>query len=188
MLRPLDVLRHGVGRIGKGDLDFRLDLKTGDEIEILAEEFNKMTSSLQEAYAGLENKVAERTRELVALNQKLDEANRLKSQFLANVSHELRTPLNAIMGYSEMLMEDAAEAGAEQTIADLEKINTSGKHLLELINTLLDISKIEAGKMDIHLETFSVADMVKEVTAVIRPLAQKNSNRLEVQCDNGRAL
>ena len=184
VLRPLDVLRHGVGRIGKGDLDFRLDLKTGDEIEILAEEFNKMTSSLQEAYAGLENKVAERTRELVALNQKLDEANRLKSQFLANVSHELRTPLNAIMGYSEMLMEDAAEAGAEQTVADLEKINTSGKHLLDLINTLLDISKIEAGKMDIHLETFSVADMVKEVTAVIRPLAQKNSNRLEVQCDN----
>ena len=184
VLRPLDVLRHGVGRIGKGDLDFRLDLKTGDEIEILAEEFNKMTSSLQEAYAGLEKKVAERTRELVALNQKLDEANRLKSQFLANVSHELRTPLNAIMGYSEMLMEDAAEAGAEQAVADLEKINTSGKHLLELINTLLDISKIEAGKMDIHLETFSVADMVKEVTAVIRPLAQKNSNRLEVQCDN----
>ncbi len=188
VLRPLDVLRHGVGRIGKGDLDFRLDLKTGDEIEILAEEFNKMTSSLQEAYAGLENKVAERTRELVALNQKLDEANRLKSQFLANVSHELRTPLNAIMGYSEMLMEDAAEAGAEQTVADLEKINTSGKHLLELINTLLDISKIEAGKMDIHLETFSVADMVKEVTAVIRPLAQKNSNRLEVQCDNDDGL
>jgi len=184
VLRPLDVLRHGVGRIGKGDLDFRLNLKTGDEIEILAEEFNKMTSSLQEAYAGLEKKVAERTRELVALNQKLDEANRLKSQFLANVSHELRTPLNAIMGYSEMLMEDAAEAGAEQAVADLEKINTSGKHLLELINTLLDISKIEAGKMDIHLETFSVADMVKEVTAVIRPLAQKNSNRLEVQCDN----
>ena len=187
VLRPLDVLRHGVGRIGKGDLDFRLDLKTGDEIEILAEEFNKMTASLQEAYAGLENKVADRTHELVALNQKLDEASRLKSQFLANVSHELRTPLNAIMGYSEMLMEDAAELGAEEFVADLEKINTSGKHLLELINTLLDISKIEAGKMDLHLETFSVAGMIKEVTAVIRPLAQKNSNRFEVQCGDDAA-
>jgi CheY-like chemotaxis protein/nitrogen-specific signal transduction histidine kinase len=142
-----------------------------------------MTASLQEAYAGLENKVADRTRELVGLNQKLDEASRLKSQFLANVSHELRTPLNAIMGYSEMLMEDAAELGADQFVADLEKINTSGKHLLELINTLLDISKIEAGKMDLHLETFSVTAMVKEVAAVIRPLAQKKSNRFDVQCD-----
>jgi signal transduction histidine kinase/DNA-binding response OmpR family regulator len=183
VLRPLDVLRHGVARIGNGDLDFRVHLKTGDEIEMLAEEFNKMTTSLQEAYAGLEHKVAERTQELVGLNQKLDEANRLKSQFLANVSHELRTPLNAIMGYSEMLIEDAAELGAEQFVADLEKINTSGKHLLELINTLLDISKIEAGKMDLHLETFNVATMVKDVAAVIRPLAQKKSNRMEMSCD-----
>ncbi|HWI15984.1 MAG TPA: cache domain-containing protein, partial [Burkholderiales bacterium] len=172
VIRPLELLRNGAGRIGRGDLAFRLDLKTGDEIEILAEEFNRMTASLQEAYAGLERKVAERTQELVALNRKLDEASRLKSQFLANMSHELRTPLNAIMGYSEMLQEDAVDAGAPGLVPDLERINASGRHLLELINTLLDISKIEAGKMELYLETFAVADMVKDVTAVIRPLAE----------------
>ena len=98
ILRPLRTLRHGVQRIGSGDLAFRLDVKTGDELELLAEEFNRMTARLQEAYTGLEHKVAERTQELVALNQQLDQANRLKSQFLANVSHELRTPMNAISG------------------------------------------------------------------------------------------
>ncbi|MGE5525081.1 MAG: response regulator [Rhodospirillaceae bacterium] len=183
VIRPLEVLRKGAERIGKGDLAFRLDLKTGDEMQILAEEFNRMSASLQEAYGSLERKVAERTQELVALNQKLDDANRMKSQFLANMSHELRTPLNAIMGYSEMLKEDATDAGAPELVPDLERINASGRHLLELINTLLDISKIEAGKMDLYLETFSVPEMVKEVTTVIQPLAEKKSNRLEVRCD-----
>jgi signal transduction histidine kinase/DNA-binding response OmpR family regulator len=184
VLRPLEILRHGVARIGQGDLVFRLDLKTGDEIETLAQEFNKMAASLQEAYTGLERKVAERTRELMALNQKLDEASRLKSQFLANMSHELRTPLNAIMGYSEMLKEDAAELGAGTFVSDLEKIHASGRHLLELINTLLDLSKIEAGKMELYLETFSVRDMIQDVVSVIRPLAHKKSNRLEADCDH----
>ena len=115
-------------------------------------------------------------------SQQLELASQHKSQFLANMSHELRTPLNAIIGYSEMLQEDAAELEAEQFVPDLKKIHASGQHLLELINAVLDLSKIEAGKMDLYLESFNVASLVSGVTEVIQPLVQKNSNRLEVKC------
>src|SRR6266849_5298911 len=98
------------------------------------------------------------------------------------MSHELRTPLNAIIGYSEMLQEDAADLGAEQFTDDLKKINAAGKHLLELINAVLDLSKIEAGKMELYLESFDVAALVRDIAAVIQPLAGKNANRLELRC------
>src|SRR5438445_4534999 len=98
------------------------------------------------------------------------------------MSHELRTPLNAIIGYSEMLQEDAADLGAEQFTDDLKKINAAGKHLLELINAVLDLSKIEAGKMELFLESFDVAGLVRDIAAVIQPLAAKNANRLAVLC------
>jgi CheY-like chemotaxis protein/two-component sensor histidine kinase len=98
------------------------------------------------------------------------------------MSHELRTPLNAIIGYSEMLQEDAADLGAEQLTDDLKRINAAGKHLLELINAVLDLSKIEAGKMELYLESFDVAGLVKDIAAVIQPLAAKNANRLEMRC------
>lgn len=109
-----------------------------------------------------------------------ESANRAKSNFLANMSHELRTPLNAIIGYSEMLQEVAEDDGNDEYLADLRKIHSAGKHLLELINDVLDISKIEAGKMDLYLEDFSADLLLEEVQAVIEPLAQKNSNRLIV--------
>jgi signal transduction histidine kinase/CheY-like chemotaxis protein len=116
-------------------------------------------------------------------SEQLELASQHKSQFLANMSHELRTPLNAIIGYSEMLQEDATDLeGAEQFVDDLRKIHASGQHLLELINAVLDLSKIEAGKMDLYLESFNVAEVVGNVTEVVLPLAQKKSNRLEVQC------
>jgi GAF domain-containing protein/CheY-like chemotaxis protein len=115
-------------------------------------------------------------------SRQLEVADRHKSEFLANMSHELRTPLNAIIGYSEMLQEDAADLGAEQLTDDLQKINAAGKHLLELINAVLDLSKIEAGKMELYLETFDVATLVRDIAAVIQPLAAKNANRLEVRC------
>ena len=116
------------------------------------------------------------------LFRQLDVANRHKSEFLASMSHELRTPLNAIIGYSEMLQEEAADLGQDAFGPDLRKINAAGKHLLELINSVLDLSKIEAGRMDLYLETFDVPSLVADITAVIQPLADKNGNRLEARC------
>ena len=107
-------------------------------------------------------------------------ANEAKSQFLANMSHELRTPLNAIIGYSEMLQEEAEDLGQTNFLPDLAKIHGAGKHLLDLINAVLDISKIEAGKMDLYLETFDVKKMVDDVVAIIHPLVTKNSNQFEL--------
>jgi len=108
-----------------------------------------------------------------------EEANRVKSHFLANMSHELRTPLNAIIGYSELLMEDVPDEGAQ---ADLRKIHASGRHLLELINDVLDFSKIEAGKMELHPEDFEVEPLVREVAETVRPSAEKNGNRVVARC------
>ena len=113
-------------------------------------------------------------------------ANRAKSAFLANMSHELRTPLNAIIGYSEMLQEDIVihlDRGA--ITSDLDKIRSAGKHLLELINSVLDLSKVEAGKMDLYLETFAIAGLSAEVVSILRPLADKNANTLTLECPPG---
>jgi two-component system, NtrC family, sensor kinase len=121
-------------------------------------------------------------REIEDKSRQLEVADRHKSEFLANMSHELRTPLNAIIGYSEMLQEDATDLGAEQFTDDLRKINAAGKHLLELINAVLDLSKIEAGKMELYLESFDAATLIRDIVAVIQPLAAKNTNRLDVRC------
>ena len=111
-----------------------------------------------------------------------DAANTAKSQFLANMSHELRTPLNAIIGYSEMLQEEAGDLGTQELVPDLGKIHAAGKHLLGLINDILDLSKVEAGKMTLFLESFDVAKLVQDVAATVRPLVAKSGNRLEVEC------
>ena len=110
-----------------------------------------------------------------------EEANAAKSQFLASMSHELRTPLNAIIGYSEMLQEEMEELGQAQAVTDLDKIRASGRHLLALINDILDLSKIEAGKMDIHVEEFPVAAVMDEVLATAQPLVTRKGNRLDVR-------
>jgi signal transduction histidine kinase len=115
-------------------------------------------------------------------NQQLAEASQHKSQFLANMSHELRTPLNAIIGYSEMLQEEAEDLDQETLIPDLQKVNAAGKHLLGLINDILDLSKIEAGRMDLFLEDFEVGQLVRDVAAIVQPLVEKNANRLTVEC------
>ncbi|MEJ7758027.1 MAG: response regulator [Gemmatimonadaceae bacterium] len=108
-------------------------------------------------------------------------ANRTKSLFLANMSHELRTPLNAIVGYSEMLQEEATEQDLDSFGADLGKINASGRHLLALINDILDLSKIEAGKMDLYLESFDLNELIDDVASTVQPMVQKNSNTLHIE-------
>jgi signal transduction histidine kinase/ligand-binding sensor domain-containing protein len=114
--------------------------------------------------------------------RRAEEASRTKSAFLANMSHELRTPLNAIIGYSEMLQEEAQQLGQADLVPDLQRIHGAGKHLLALINEILDLSKIEAGKMELHLETFEVATLVREIQTTIHPLVEKNGNALVVDC------
>ena len=115
-------------------------------------------------------------------SRELQIASQHKSDFLANMSHELRTPLNAVIGYSEMLQEEAEDLGETAFLPDLQRINSAGKHLLGLINDILDLSKIEAGRMDLFLETFDVADLVRDVASIVQPLVEKNGNTLVVTC------
>ncbi len=145
--------------------------------------------ALQELNQELENRIKARTSQLVESMKaaeegrlKAEDANRTKSEFLANMSHELRTPLNAIIGYSEMLEEDAEDVAQEQFIPDIRKIRDSGKHLLGLINDVLDLSKIEAGRMELYMESFAIAPMIQEVAATMRPLVEKNGNTLTINC------
>jgi signal transduction histidine kinase/DNA-binding response OmpR family regulator len=151
--------------------------------EELMEEIQQKNSELEQHSAGLEQTVARRTEELKLAMEAAEDASRAKSGFLANMSHELRTPMNAIIGYSEMLTEDAEEDGNQSAVDDLQKIHSAGTHLLSLINDVLDLSKIESGKMEVFLETFEVGSLVEGVVSTMDALVKKNGNRLEVEVD-----
>jgi adenylate cyclase len=120
--------------------------------------------------------------ELAAARDAADEANRTKSSFLANMSHELRTPLNAIIGLTDMMVGNAARFGTEKALEPLRRVHRAGTHLLGLINQVLDLSKIEAGKLELNLESVSIPPMVEEVIGTARPLAEQNKNRLSLEC------
>jgi signal transduction histidine kinase/DNA-binding response OmpR family regulator len=165
---------------------------------ILEETIQERVDDVQRVSDRLADEVRERKlmESLLAHNVKIadeareraEEANRTKSEFLANMSHELRTPLNAIIGYSEILEEDAADQGQDSLINDIKKIRNAGKHLLSLINDVLDLAKIESGKVDLYLESFDVNKMVKDVVDTLQPTCEKNNNKMVVNCPDNIGL
>ena len=162
----------------KQDYSVRAAKQTDDEIGFLIDCFNGMLAQIEKHQKTL-SEVNDR---LAKSEQRALAATHAKSQFLANMSHELRTPLNAIIGYSEMLQEELEDTGQTQLVSDLRKIHAAAKHQLGLINDILDLSKIEAGKISLFLETFDVAALVRDVATTVRPLVAANKDRLELYC------
>ena len=197
--QPITQLTQMAADMKEGNYDARQITplaERSDELGVLARSFGQMANEivnrekrLQEWNTNLAKIVEERTNELAVTvmeakqaREEAETANRTKSAFLSNMSHELRTPMNAIIGYSEMLIEEANDMGQDEFVPDLKKIHSAGKHLLGLINDVLDISKIEAGKMTLYIEEVAVSSLVTEVAATIQPLIEKNQNKLVIVC------
>jgi signal transduction histidine kinase len=179
--RGLDALKAGADALGIGNLKYRIPIFAKDEFGELGNTFNTMAERLDSARAELTMANAELEKhqeELRMLMEAAQAASKAKSQFLANMSHELRTPMNAIIGYSEMLVEEAEGLGQKAFVPDLQKINIAGKHLLTLISDILDLSKIEAGKMDLNLETFDAGKIIHDIGFTMQAQVSKNANTL----------
>jgi len=197
--RPILHLENAMRMVStKKNYEVRATRFYSDEIGRLIDGFNTMLSEIQHRDTALQranDELKTRTRELegeiihrkqtqeelLKAKHAAEDASRAKSAFLANMSHELRTPLNAIIGYSEMLEEETRDSGKLENQQDLRKIQSAGKHLLSLINDVLDLSKIEAGKMGLHLETFDVSLMVEEMVTTLQPAIAKNANNVQVR-------
>ncbi len=190
LVRPIERIQAAAAKIGSGALEERIEISSSDELGALAAEFNRMAARLQESYAALERKVQERTRDLAEALAQLDEkgrqleaASRHKSEFLANMSHELRTPLNAILGFSQVLQQKLfGDLNAKQE-EYLEDIHSSGNHLLSLINDVLDLSKVEAGQIELEPAPFSLREALERGVVMVRERATQNGIQLGLRLD-----
>lgn len=208
-MRPLESIMQAIEKISHGESGVKVEVKTASELSVLADCINDMTSKLDERIQlltnsqaalltsktrykelnkSLEQKIAQATQELRETNEKLSEsvkesqaASEAKSMFLANTSHELRTPLNAIMGYSEIIREIAEEKNDKQLVEDSGRIITSAKYLLQLINNLLDLSKIEKGKLQLLPEPVDLKLFLESIVEVVQPLAATNNNKFKLE-------
>ena len=183
--QPLTEITRAAIQLQSGQLDQSLAMNSQDEIGVLAQAFNHMVQQLKQSFEILEStnqelevRVKERTIELESAKEVAESATRTKSAFLANMSHELRTPLNSIIGYSEILEEDMELIGEQSLIPDLRKIQGSSKHLLNLIDSVLELSKIEAGRMELQLKSINVLALAQDVLRTIQPDADKKSNKI----------
>jgi signal transduction histidine kinase len=162
LIGPVKEIEKRLDQVAAGQFAERVHVVNRDELGVLASNVNRMCEELGRLY------------------QQLEMASKHKSQFLASMSHELRTPLNAIIGVTEMLREDAE--AAKQDVEPFDRVLGAGRHLLALINDILDLSKIEAGRMELHLETFRLVPLIEDVAKTIEPMASKNGNRLLIDC------
>lgn len=192
ILSPVRSLKETAEMVREGNFATRSDIRTGDEFEELSEAFNQMLEALttsQEQLRAINAQLDLKVNELSERNVALFEANRIKGEFLASVSHELRTPLNAIIGFAELLLEitqKEEEAGDESSRIQkrkryLDNIHNAGRSLLEMINGLLEMAKVEAGKVDLHVESMNVRDACEALVALIRPLAERGGVELSTE-------
>jgi signal transduction histidine kinase len=177
IVQPIKQLAAAAGIVAQGDLSQVTPITNADEIGDLQHSFNQMLDSLREQRAAAEQRTAAEQARATA-----DQTNRAKSAFLANMSHELRTPLSAIIGYSELLLNTATEPGQRELLPDIQKIQQSGRHLLALIDDVLDLSKIEAGRIQLEFQSVDIRTLIDEVVATVEPLLVKNDNRLDLRC------
>jgi signal transduction histidine kinase len=173
LYKPLKMLVHATESVSNGDTNITLDTDRKDEFGHLATFFEQMLDNLVEQHNQLRDTA-----------KAACEANTAKSAFLANMSHELRTPLNAIIGYSEIMLDEANERNDNLYVNDLQKTITAGKHLLNLINEVLDLSKIEAGKMEVYAENVKIKGLLEEISSTVSPLVKQRNNTLNIECDS----
>jgi len=192
LVRPIESIQTAAAKMGSGALNQRIDISSRDELGALADEFNHMAERLEASYEGLEQQVQERTRELATALAELDEksreleaASRHKSEFLANMSHELRTPLNAIGGFSQVLRKQLFGEINEKQAEYLDDILGSARHLLSLIDDVLDLSKVEAGQIELQIAPFSLPGALERGVVVVRERAIKGGVRVSLSSEPG---